>query len=330
METGKQRHESQSREQPRDDFFDPSKPQVRRSMAFFAIGALLGLALAGYGLFTAKGTRSRSVPPEDLALVNNRPILRSDFMTQVQTQFAVPFAQSTSEQRAKVLEDMLAEELQVQRGLEIDLPSFDPDVRAAMVAGVQLEIMADVIAQLPTEQQLRGFYDAHKDKYVSEGMLRMRDLVAKGGAASTPEQAMANAQQAVTALRAGMPLDQVMQRYRLLDSGVFMDAGHADTGEIFEFAAKAKLAPSVYAAAAALHGGEVSDPIRQSEGVHVIVMLEHRMPVQEDYAAAADKVWTDYKIDAQTRVREANVRYLRSRADILLSPDARALEAHAK
>jgi parvulin-like peptidyl-prolyl isomerase len=321
---------SASREQSPDDFFDLSKPQARRSMVFFALGALIGLAIAGYGLFTAKGTRSHSVPPEDLALVNNRPILRSDFMTQVQTQFAVPFAQSTPEQRAKVLEDMLAEELQVQRGLEIDLSSFDPDVRAAMVAGVQLEITADVMAQQPTEQQLRSYYEAHKDKYVSEGTLRMRDLVAKSGAAGTAEQTMENAQQSVTALRAGMPLDQVMQRHRLEDSGILMEAGHPDTGEIFEFAAKAKLAPNVYAAAATLQGGQVSDPIRQSDGTHVVVMLEHRMPVQQDYAAAADKVWTDYKIDAQTRVREANVRYLRSRADIMLSPDARALEAYAK
>jgi hypothetical protein len=50
------------------------------------------------------------------------------------------------------------------------------------------------------------------------------------------------------------------------------------------------------------------------------------MPVQEDYAAAADKVWNDFKNDAQVQVRDAEVRYLRSRADILLSPDARALE----
>ena len=324
------RESSAFREQPPGDFFDPSRPQVRRSMVFFALGALIGLVIAGYGLFTAKGTRSHSVPPEDLALVNNRPILRSDFMTQVQTQFATPFAQSTAEQRGKVLEDMLAEELQVQRGLEIDLPSFDPDVRSAMVAGVQLEITADVMAQQPTEQQLRGYYEVHKDKYVSEGMLRMRDLVAKSGAAATWEQALATAQQAVTALRAGVPLDQVMQRYRLEDSGVLMDAGHIDTGEIFEFAAKAKLGPNVYAAAATLQGGQVSDPIRETDGAHVVVMLEHRMPVQEDYAAAADKVWTDYKNDAQTRVREANVRYLRSRADILLSTDALVLEAPAQ
>jgi hypothetical protein len=328
MDLGKHLEDaSASRKPSRSDFFDLSKPKVRRSMAFFSLGALLGLVIAGYGLFTAKGTRSHSVPPEDIALVNNRPILRSDFMTQVQAQFAIPFAESTPQQRAKVLEDMLAEELQVQRGLEIDLPSFDPDVRAAMVAGVQLEITADVLAQQPTDDELRGYYAKHKSKYVSTGVLRMRDLVARSGPASTTDQTMAMAQQAVTALRAGMPLEPIMQRYRLEDSGALMDTGHVDTGEIFEFAAKAKLGTDVYTAAAMLQRGQVSDPIRQSDGAHVVVMLEHRMPVQRDYAAAADQVWTDYKNDAQTRVRDANVRYLRSRADILLSTDALALEA---
>jgi parvulin-like peptidyl-prolyl isomerase len=299
------------------DFFDPSKPQVRRSMLFFALGALIGLVIAGYGLFTAKGTQSHTVPPEDLALVNSRPILRSDFMTQVQTQFSVPFAQSSPQQRRRVLEDMLAEELQVQRGLEIDLPSFDPDARTAMVAGVELEISADVLAQQPTEQQLRDYYAAHISKYMSQGQLRLRDLVARS---------KSDAQQAVAALRATVPLDKVMQRYHLEDSRALLDAGQVDTGEVFEFAAKAKLGTEVYAAAATLQSGQVSDPIPQSDGVHVVVMLEHRMPVQEDYAAAADKVWNDFKNDAQTQVRDAEVRYLRSRADILLSPDARALE----
>jgi len=317
-------------EQSSGDFFDLSKPHVRRSMVLLALGALLGLAIAGYGLFTAKGTRSRSVPPEDLALVNNRPILRSDFMAQVQTEFATPFAESTPEQRAKVLKDMVAEELQVQRGLEIDLPSFDPDVRNALVAGVQLEVTADVMAQQPTDQELRAYYEAHKDRYVGEGVLRMRDLVAKSGTAATPKQATANAQQAATALRAGMPVEQAVQHYRLEDSGALMAAGHVDTGEIFEFAARAKLAREIYAAAATLQGGQVSEPIRQNDGAHVVVMIEHRLPVREDYAAAADQVWTDYKNEAQARVREANVRYLRSRADILLSPEARELEERAR
>lgn len=316
--------------QPARAFFDASRPDTRRSMVMLATGALIGLLIAGYGLFTAKGTRSHSVPPEALALVNNRPILRSDFMTQVQTQFATPFAQSTPQQRHKVLEDMLAEELQVQRGLEIDLPSFDPDVRTAMAAGVELEISADVLAQQPTEQQLRDYYAAHENHYASEGRLRMRDLIAGGSAGATLDRTALAAQQAVVALRAGTPLEQVMQRFGLVDSGKLMDSGHVDTGEIFEFAAQAKLEAQVYAAAATLQGGQVSEPIRQSDGIHVVVMLEHRMPARQDYAAVADRVWADYKAEAQRRVQQANVRYLRGRADILLSPDAHALEADAQ
>jgi hypothetical protein len=317
-------------DQPPGDFFDLSKTHVRRSMMLLGLGALLGLAIAGYALFTAKGTRSRSVPPEDLALVNNRPILRSDFMTQVQTEFATPFAQSTPEQRAQVFQEMVAEELQVQRGLEIDLPSFDPDVRTALAAGVQLEVTADVLAQQPTERELRAYYEAHEGRYMGEGVLRMRDLVAKSGADLSIELAMANAHLAVTALRAGMPVEQALPRYRLVDSGALSAAGHVDTDEIFEFAAKAKLPRDTYAAAATLRGGEVSEPIRQNDGIHVIVMLEHRMPVRQDYATAADRVWTDYKNEAQARVRDANVRYLRGRADILRSPDARAFEERSK
>jgi parvulin-like peptidyl-prolyl isomerase len=293
---------------------DVSRPDARRSMVFLATGALIGLLIAGYGLFTAKGTRSHAVPAEAVALINGRPILRSDFMTQVQTQFATPFAQSTREQRRKVLQDMLAEELQVQRGLEIDLPSFDPDVRTALVAGVELEVSADVLAQQPSESQLRDYYTAHEGQYVSDGRVRMRDLIIRGR-----EQ---DAQQAVAALRAGTALEQVMQRYELADSGRLLDSGHVDTGEIFEFAARARLSPEVYAAAVSLQGGQISDPIQLSDGIHVVVMLEHRMPVLQDYATVADKVWGDYKSEAQRQVQEANMSYLRGRADILLASDA--------
>jgi len=304
----------------------PDNSQARRSMLFLTLGALLGLAIAGYALFTAKGTRARSVPPQDLALVNDRPILRSDFMTQVQTQFGVAFAQSTPEQRARVLQDMLAEELLVQRGLEIDLPSFDPDVRAAMVAGVELEASANVLAQPPSDEQLRAYYHSHAGKYMTEGTLRLRDLVLRTGSAVSADQAMQTAAQAVSALRAGTPLEQVASRYGLQDSGRLMQAGQIDTGEILEFAVKAKLGPELYAVVAALGGGLVSDPIRQRDGAHVVVMLEHKLPVQQEYSAIADQVWADYRNDALAQVRAANLRYLRRRASILLSDDASALQ----
>jgi parvulin-like peptidyl-prolyl isomerase len=299
-------------------------------MILLASGALIGLGVAGYGLFTAQGTRSHSVPPEDIALVNQRQILRSDFMTQVQTQYTTAFAQSSAEQRLKTLNDMIDEELMVQRGLEIDLPNFDPDVRNALVAGVELEVSADALAQQPTEAELRAYYQEHKDKYASEGVMQLRDLVAKTDASLAAQAARAVANQAVMAARSGQSLGWVIERFNLADSGRLMDAGHVDTGDIFQFAVRAKLDDALYNAAIALKDGEVSEPIDEPDGVHLIAMVKHRFPVPQSFEQASDRVWSDLKTAAQAKVRAANINYLRGRADILLSTDARTLAGPAK
>jgi PPIC-type PPIASE domain len=295
-----------------DEFFDVSKVSVRRSMVLLASGAIIGLIIAGYGLFTAKGTRSHAVPPEAVALVNQRQILRSDFMTQAQVQFAVPFTQTSMAQRQQTIEAMIDEELMMQRGLEIDLPSYDPDVRNALVAGVELEVTADVLAQQPTPEQLRAYYEQHKDRYSSEGVMQLRDLVAT---------AKDSAARAADDLRHGRPLETVINQYGLVDSGRLMDAGHIDSGDIFQFAVRAKLDDALYQTAAPLKSGEVSDPVTRSDGVHLIVMIQHRLPVPQTFEQASDRVWSDLKKEAQAKVQAANLAYLRSRADIMIAPE---------
>lgn len=302
-------------------FFDVSRPSVRRSMVLMASGALIGLLIAGYGLFTSKGTRSRVVPPEAVALVNQRPILRSDFMTQAQVQFTLPFSQISAEQRRKTLDDMIDEELMMQRGLEIDLPSYDPDVRNALVAGVELEVSADALAQQPTQQELQQYYLAHAERYSSEGVMQLRDLVARRDPGLPAAAVRAAAGAAVAALRRGQALATVIKQYGLVDSGRFMDAGHVDTGDIFQFAVRAKLDDALYQAALALKDGECSDPIEDADGAHVIAMVRHQFPVAQSFEDAQNKVFADFKKATQDRVLQANLKYLHGRADILLSPE---------
>ena len=164
------------------------KAGPRRTLIIYACGAALGLGLAGFSLFTAKGTAIKSFPAEDIATVNGRHILRSDFRTQTQVEAGVPFEQTTPPQRLKVLNEMIDEEVVVQRGLEIDLAASDPDVRSAMVAGVDLQVDADVIAQSPSQQELYAYYQRHLDKYSSDGVMRIRDLVMPIG--DKPDEAM--------------------------------------------------------------------------------------------------------------------------------------------
>jgi hypothetical protein len=261
------------------------------------------------------------VPPEAVALVNGRPVLRSDFMTQAQAQFTLPFAQTSVAQRRKTLDDMIDEELMMQRGLEIDLPSYDPDVRNALVAGVELEVSADALAQQPTQQELQQYYEAHKDRYSSEGIMQLRDLVVRNDGGHPGGAARAVAGAAVAALRHGQALDTIISQYGLVDSGRFMDAGHVDTGNIFQFAVRAKLDDALFNAALALKDGEISDPVEEPDGVHLIAMVRHEAPVAQAFEDAQNKVFADFKKEAQDKVLQANLKYLHSRADITLSAE---------
>lgn len=301
---------------------DFSQANTRRSLVLLAIGALTGLAIAGYGLFTAGGTATSGMPAEAIATVNGRLILRTDFVTQVETQFGVPFAEATEQQRQKVLDDMIAEELMVQRGMDADLASYDPEVRQALVNGVELQIFADVLARQPTEQQLKEYYEAHRDKYVRDGLMQLRDLVVvTGGEGHKPEETFKAAKHAAKALRHGKPLEAVMAEYGLQDSRKLLDSGHVDTGEVFDFSAKARLDPKVYEVATMLSGGEVSDPILAADGVHVVLMVGRTPPREREYAEVANEVWADLKKDAQDKVREGNLKYLAGKAVIRVAEE---------
>lgn len=304
------------------EFFDFSKANNRRSFALLALGALIGLGIAGFGLFTAKGTATNAVPPEDIALVNQRHIYRSDFLIQAQTQFAMPFDQITPEQKQKVLDDMINEELMVQRGLEVDLPSYDPDVRAALVAGVELQIYADVLAKQPTEEELQAYYAQHRDKYSSIGIMQMRDLMLNAKPNQTADDTQKAAQYVVADLRKGVKLDEAfMQKYGLRDSGKLMQGGKPDLGDIFDFAAEANLTPKTYAATQKLQSGQISDPIVDNDGIHIVVMNARKAPVALNYDQVRSRVWTDIKNEAQEKIKNSTFAYLRNKSEILTAKE---------
>jgi hypothetical protein len=277
----------------------------------------VGLAIAAYGLFTAAGTTTRLLPPEDVAMVNGRHILRSDFQVQAEIETAMPFDQTTKAQRIKVLGEMLDEELLVQRGLEVDLAASDPDVRTALATGVNLQVDADIASQLPTEEQLKAFYEAHKGDYASEGVMQIRDLLISQTASLLPQDGLAMAKRAIADLRMGVPVDMVKKKYGLSDTDKM------DQGENFDFAAKIKLGAKVFEEAAKLTTGQVSEPFLDGGNLHIIVMVHRTAPVPRDYEAARDTVLQDYKKAATTEIEEANIRYLRQKADTLITPELR-------
>jgi hypothetical protein len=290
-----------------------AQPGARRSLVMLACGAVIGLAIAGFGLFTAKGTEVKVVPPEDAALVNQKPIIVSDYVTQLQGEFGVPISKATDAEKRKVLNDMINEELMVQRGLEIDLPGSDPDVRAALVGGVELQNSANVIAKQPTQAEMLTYYNQHKDRYRTQGVLTLHDLVLAPSPARNLDQTVAVMKQAAADLRGGGDVEAVKARYGLAETGRVK-------GEELDFAAKIHLGDKLYAAVVDAKPGEVTDPVIDTDGVHVMQVGKRLPSVQLTMEQASNQIFTDYKKDAQQAVQDANIRYLRGKAQILTAP----------
>lgn len=265
--------------------------------------------MAGYSLFTARGTSTLAVPPEDVALVNQQPISRTDYLMQLQTLYGVDLQHATAAQRRKVLDDMIREELFVQRGKELDVASTDPDVRAAMVNSVELEIAADAITAQPSDAQLLAYYASHRARYASEGIMNLRDYV------FAPSESQAAAE-AAEALRSGAPTPALLARWHAADSGKVAD-------EEFYFAAKIHLGERLFDVARNLPDGGVSAPIASADAIHVLYMFKNQKPVPFDFAAARDQVLTDYRSDAIGHLRTGDEAFLRKRANVLIADDVR-------
>jgi hypothetical protein len=237
---------------------NPAQISNARSFALMTGGVLLGLVLAGYSLFTARSASTLIVPGEDVALVNQQPVSRADYVALLQTLYGVDLSHATPEQRHKVLDDMIREELFVQRGKELDVASTDPDVRSALVNAVELEISENAITAQPNEAALRQFYATHQDRYVSEGIMSAKDWV-------FPATALPELPGEQTALKSAIRDPQALARLNGRDSG-------KTKGDEFYFAAKIHLGDQLFAAARDLSDGAISAPTRTADGIHILEM----------------------------------------------------------
>jgi hypothetical protein len=296
-------------------FWDFTRFNAARSIILFSLGSAIGLGIAGYGLFTAKGTVIRRVPPENVAMINGRPILRTDFIAQTETETAKPFGEATLPERLKVLDEMLREELFVQRGLELDFPGTDPDTRAALVAAVEQQVVADVTTHQPTDDELRKYFEEHRSNYATEGTMTLHNLVLAKG--KGPD-AMATAQKAADALRAHTPLDQVEKTYGLTE----IVPEHAGE-EQFYFAQKIHLGEPLFERVLALNDGDIAEPVEMPDGIHVVQMIKNIKPLPLTFERVRSQVLTESIAAAKKKLEDADLRYLREKATILIADDYR-------
>ena len=79
----------------------------------------------------------------------------------------------------------------------------------------------------------------------------------------------------------------------------------------------------LYKTAIALPSGAVSEPQAAPDGVHILRIVTNRMPVMQSFEEARQKVFFNYKKAEQTKLEEADTRYLRAKADIQIAKEFR-------
>jgi hypothetical protein len=292
------------------------RPQ--RTLFLAALASVCGLVLAAFGLFRPAPRLLVAVPPGYVALVNQKGLLLNDFRAQVELETTKRYDDTTPSERSRTLREMINEELLVQRAVVLDLPETANEVRANMAVGVNSQVAAPVLAYRPTDAELRAFYDKSRDKYTQPGSMTLQDVVLRVGgyqnADQTTAQALVDAAEAVYQLRSGASLDYVMGHFG------FAPSGRSAQGEELDFAAKLHLGDELYAVAALMRDGEISDPIVDGNEVHILVMQRHQFPQVADFSAVRDKVYTDFRAAESNRATSENLSLLRSQASILLAP----------
>jgi parvulin-like peptidyl-prolyl isomerase len=288
-----------------------------RSAALPLVAIGLGLVVASVGLFRKAPPAIAEVPDGYVALVNQKGVLMSDFISQTENETMKPFADTTPAERNKVLREMINEELLVQRALVLDLPETTIEVRDALVQGVEAQVSEPVWANMPTDEDLRAYYNKTQADYTNGGTMSIHNLVLRVGGfqnadQSTP-QALSDAAEAVYRLRSGASLSYVLEHYGFAEATPYK-------GEELEFVAKMNLGEKLYAIATSLGDGEVSEPILDPDGVHVLVMERRRPPTIADFDTVRNQVYGAYRRSQRDQASTETVDVLRIQAQILIAP----------
>jgi hypothetical protein len=283
-----------------------------------ALGASIGLFVAAVALLHRQPAPVETVPPGYVALVNGRGILMSDFIAQTRDTTGDAFRDSTPEQRAKVLRDMIDEELRVQEALTLDLPETTTEVRTVMVSAVGTQVAQPLQSVPVTDVELKAYYEAHKSEFTTSGWMDVTDIVLHVGGYENADQSIAQAEtdatEAAYQLRSGAELGHVMNHFG------FVSSGRMNGTQQLDFTAKLYLGDKLYALARTLADGQVSDPVEEPDGVHLLIMEKRTPETVADFDTVRAKVYTAFREEQRLRADTQYLKHLRQDARIVLAP----------
>jgi hypothetical protein len=127
-----------------------------------AVGGMLGVLVGALSaLWNVNVPTVAALPADAIALVNGKPIREEEYANALTLLAGDKRDVLTDEDRTHVLTRLIEEELLVQHGIASGVVDTDRSVRRAMTQALMDSIIAESASALPTEEELRAFYQQH-------------------------------------------------------------------------------------------------------------------------------------------------------------------------
>lgn len=165
-----------------------------------------------------------------------------------------------------------------------------------------------------TEKEKREYYEKHKEKFMQPGELKLSELFipVEGRSFSEIET---KGREIVATARGGASFAELVKKH-----GDPNRASYANAGVLGSFKSEKDLAPELASAISTLKTGEVTEPLRRSDGVIILRVDERREPAAKPFEEVSNDVALAIVYDRGQEAEQRYVEKLRAEAYIKITP----------
>ncbi len=225
------------------------------------------------------------------------------------------------EDRQRVLDFLIDEELLILRAQSVGLLESDRTIRKALSRAVIDEQVKEAIAQAPSDKQLRLFYQDHQAMFMSGEMIHLRQLFFKKSRVSA-ERVLNEPESQGDSLNAKERADAT--RRRLLVGGDEKPLNDPLPSALPDALIPVSilhrtLGPTMAAQVKTMRPGQISEVIESGGGYSLFICQNYIEAKLRPYEAIEGEVLSEYRRRARDTALENKLRALWARADIQIS-----------